>query len=512
MPQALLPHSLYQAFVVQSQARPNQTAWIEFTPSSLGSSEELATLRVTWQEILHRIHRMANWLQAQGLVAGDRVVNLGGNSLEWVVLDLACNAIGSIHAPIDPRRGEKDIRRCVEELEPKLVIGREGLLGNSIEGCDPSPRTLDEWLQEDRREQTATILWTSGTSSSPKGVMLSNSNLLSNAMAKLDAMPQYSSDLRLNLLPFSHAYARTCELTAWILTGGVLSSVGSSKDFLEVARRVRPTLINAVPSLYQVWIEAWESQQGGRYGERNSLIDFFGGRIRQFASGGAAIQSRLRDRFRGQGLDIFQGYGLTEASPVVCSNRSQQGDKEALLEGVGVPVQGVECCVDHQGQLLVRGPGVMQGYWKNPEATAQRIQDGWLLTGDTLASMNLSEAAFHISGRIDDMQVLSNGTKFAPLPLESKVEQIAQIQKAVLIGGDRSNPLLVVQFMEGENVDSKELLRQVADVLQDEPHHLHPKEVVVSKEPWTSENGLRLWKGGINRREIERRFGAIEEK
>ena len=508
----MLPHSLYHAVVAQVRERPNQTAWVEpshVRPVGDGLS---GTHGVTWQELLDRIHRLATWLLKQGLERGDRVVNLGGNSLGWIVVDLACNAIGCIHAPIDARRGEKDIRWCIEELAPTLVIGREGLEVDLSALPDPSTRQRDEWLEEDRREDTATILWTSGTSSSPKGVMLSNVNLLSNALAKLDAMPQSATDLRLNLLPFSHAYARTCELTAWILTGGVLGSVESSKDFLQAARRVRPTLINAVPSLYQVWIDTWESQRKEQRGEGVTLADFFGGRIRQFASGGAAIQSRLRDRFREGGLDIFQGYGLTEASPVVCSNRAGRGGEQAVLDGVGVPVQGVQCRVDDQGQLLVRGPGVMQGYWNDPIATAKRIQDGWLLTGDTLATTGLPESAFHISGRIDDVQVLSNWMKFSPLPLESKVERIAQIQKAVLIGGDRSNPLLVVQFAEGVGVALNELLRQVANELRDEPHHLHPKKVIVSKETWTTENGLRTWKGGINRREIERRYGGIEEK
>lgn len=508
----MLPHSLYHAVVAQTQSRPNQTAWVEPSHVRLVDDGFEGAQCVTWQELLHRVHRLATWLLAQGLVPGDRVVNLGGNSLGWIVVDLACNAIGCIHAPIDARRGEKDIRWCIEELAPKLVVGREGLEVDFTVLPDPSERLQDEWLEEDRREDTATILWTSGTSSSPKGVMLSNVNLISNALAKLDAMPQSASDLRLNLLPFSHAYARTCELTVWILTGGVLGSIGSSKDFLQAARRIRPTLINAVPSLYQGWIEAWERQRQQQRGEGVSLAEFFGGRIRQFASGGAAIQSRLRDRFREHGLDIFQGYGLTEASPVVCSNRARRGGEQAVLDGVGVPVQGVQCRVDHQGQLLVRGPGVMQGYWQDPIATQERIQDGWLLTGDTLATTGLSEAAFHISGRIDDLQVLSNGMKFAPLPLESKVERIAQIQKAVLIGGDRSNPLLVVQFAAGAGVELNELLRQVANELQDEPHHLHPKKVIVSQEAWTTENGLRTWKGGINRREIERRYGGIEEK
>ncbi len=561
-----MPNSLYQAFVDQVRQQPAAVAWLELehslTPATNGDhntahgdyntahcDRNTAPLlrRISWESILEQVNRLAYWFEQQAIRPGDRIVNLGVNSLDWVVVDLACQAIGCIHAPIDHRRGAKDLQLCIAKLEPSMVLKnpRDELM--EVGSKEPPISVQDRWLCANRLGETATILWTSGTSSQPKGVMLSHSNLISNAEAKLDAMPQYASDLRLNLLPFSHAYARTCELTTWILSGSTLCTAGTSKDFIKIAQAIRPTLINAVPSLYHNWLEAWNSQAsridrasradhasvmpsgGNAVSETQSdrceraldtLNGFLGGNIRQLASGGAAIPKKLRDQFGAQGLFIYQGYGLTEASPVVCSNRAVGFDGKPILEGVGPPVRGVQCRIEQDGQLAVRGPGVMQGYWRDEKATSERIQGGWLMTGDSIETARLleptlqesslfdSNSALHISGRIDDLQVLSNGTKFAPLPLESKIERIEAIEKSVLIGGDRPRPLLVVQLVPGAKVSRVELLDRVAGELADEPHHLRPVELVISNEPWTAENGLKHWKGAVNRREIERKYAG----
>lgn len=554
-----MPNSLYQAFVDQVRQQPAAVAWIELEQSlapvangdryTAHGDHNTAPLlrRISWESILEQVNRLAYWFEQQAIRPGDRIVNLGVNSLDWVVVDLACQAIGCIHAPIDHRRGAKDLQLCIATLEPSMVLNNPRDEMMEVGSTEPPITVQDRWLNANRLEETATILWTSGTSSQPKGVMLSHSNLISNAEAKLDAMPQYASDLRLNLLPFSHAYARTCELTTWILSGGTLCTAGTSKDFIKIAQAIRPTLINAVPSLYHNWLEAWNSQasrvdiashvdrasvmrSGGnavsetqsdrRERALDTLNGFLGGNIRQLASGGAAIPKKLRDQFGAQGLFIYQGYGLTEASPVVCSNRAVGSDGKPILEGVGPPVRGVQCRIEQDGQLAVRGPGVMQGYWRDEKATSERIQGGWLMTGDSIETARLlepklqesalfdSNSALHISGRIDDLQVLSNGTKFAPLPLESKIERIEAIEKSVLIGGDRPRPLLVVQLVPGAKVSSFELLDRVAGELADEPHHLRPVELVISNEPWTTENGLKHWKGAVNRREIERKYAG----
>jgi long-chain acyl-CoA synthetase len=364
--------------------------------------------------------------------------------------------------------------------------------------------------------------------------MLSHNNLLSNGLAKLDAMPQTTSDIRLNLLPFAHGYARTCELTAWLLSRSAMACVASYQSnsastaptqalgevLGELAQIVRPTLINAVPSAFQHWLQLAQipSPQAESSG---SLKSFFGGHVRQFASGGAPIAEAIRTRFADESLPIFQGYGLTEASPVVCSNRAERIRNGTvmpeILEGVGPAVQGVQLRIDHEGRLSVRGPGVMQGYWRDEQATEARIVDGWLDTGD-IVSMQIAPPEepseqtsdltkpIRIAGRADDLQVLSNGYKFAPLELERKIEQIESIAQCVVVGGDRRAPLAILCLRPDANREKSELLTQIHQILAQEPEHLRTVQIVLSPEDWTIQNGLRHWKGGVNRVEIARKF------
>jgi long-chain acyl-CoA synthetase len=343
-------------------------------------------------------------------------------------------------------------------------------------------------------------------------------------------MPQTASDIRLNLLPFAHGYARTCELTAWLLSRSAMACVASYKSnspntaptraLGELAQIVRPTLINAVPSAFQHWLQLAQmpSPQAKSSG---TLQSFFGGHVRQFASGGAPIADAIRTRFAEESLPIFQGYGLTEASPVVCSNRAQcirNGTvMPEILDGVGPAVQGVQVRIDHEGRLSVRGPGVMQGYWRDEQATEARIVDGWLDTGD-IVSMKIAPPEepsgqtsdltkpIRIAGRADDVQVLSNGYKFAPLELERKIEQIESIAQCVVVGGDRRAPLAILCLRPDANREKSELLTQIHQILAHEPEHLRTVQIVLSPEDWTIQNGLRHWKGGVNRVEIARKF------
>lgn len=513
--------SLYDALDQTANELADQDAWI--VPQN-GS-----TRSIRWSELRQHVDRLARWLVSNGVKTQDRVVNTEPNSLRWATLDLACAAIGAIHAPIDPRWTDLQTANAIESLEPRAVFGVHHIpIAKALEQATvlPDAWQTSQWQDSVRTDQTANILWTSGTSTHPKGVMLSHGNLLSNAIAKLDAMPQSASDVRLNLLPFAHAYARTCELTTWLLSGGAMACVSShraistdnspTRALAELAQIVRPTLINAVPSAYQHWLQLADAQRSD--GEKvGTLKSFFGSRVRQFASGGAAIAESIRQRFAEESLPIFQGYGLTEASPVVCSNRAQCNRNGAIspeiLQGVGPPVQGVEVRLEHEGRLWVRGPGVMQGYWRDEQATQERICDGWLDTGDCV-SMNLDPSAgtsdatrtIRIAGRADDVQVLSNGYKFAPLELERKIEQIESVAHCVVVGTDRRQPLAILCLKPKANAQECELLTQIHRILADEPEHLRTVQIVLSPQDWTIQNGLRHWKGGVNRAEIARKF------
>lgn len=525
--------SLYEPLIQTANESGDQVAWI------IPKNGSIRTIR--WSELRLDVDRLACWLESNGVKPQDRVVNTEPNSLGWAILDLACAAIGAIHAPIDPRWSEQQKAQAIESLEPRAVFDTQQLpIATALEQATSMPKASQQlrWHEAVRTDQTANILWTSGTSARPKGVMLSHKNLLSNGLAKLDAMPQTASDIRLNLLPFAHGYARTCELTAWLLSRSAMACVASYKSnsaniaptralgevLGELAQIVRPTLINAVPSAFQHWLQLAQIQSP-RAKSSGTLKSFFGGHVRRFASGGAPIAEAIRTRFADESLPIFQGYGLTEASPVVCSNRAEcirnATVMPEILEGVGPAVQGVQLRIDHEGRLSVRGPGVMQGYWRDEQATEARIVDGWLDTGD-IVSMRIdppgesSEKSsgqtsditkpIRIAGRADDVQVLSNGYKFAPLELERKIEQIESIAQCVVVGGDRRVPLAILCLKPDANREKSELLGQIQQILAHEPKHLRTVQIVLSPEDWTIQNGLRHWKGGVNRLEIARKF------
>ena len=382
----------------------DQTAWIERTGAastepanelskgSISAHTQSSLKKWTWGDLRERTASTAIRLLQWGVEPQDRICNLGRNSLDWAILDLACSAINAIHVPIDARLGHASCQACIDRVEPKLLFVDEKSnltayscqqvlalqsLNNISKGA-----SLDQCCAAYHEDDVANILFTSGTTSAHKGVMLTHRNLVSNAMAKLDAMPQAADDHRLNFLPFSHAYARTCELSTWLLSQSSMEVVHGIDSVLAQANTAHPTLINGVPLFFERLHSLWEDPSNGcdHSASARSLGNILGPKIRRLASGGAPIRNVLRARFADAGLPVFQGYGLTEASPVVCSNRSSksigtnQWSSEILTE-VGPVVQGVQIKIDADTKLWVKGNGVMKGYWNDPSETQRRIVD-----------------------------------------------------------------------------------------------------------------------------------------
>jgi len=546
--------SIYHAFTENTARFPNATAWWERAladaPTTTSASppakapnstpyEALNPLSKTcwkprtWKELAEHVHRVAYWLIQTGIEPGDRVANLEVNGVDWASVDLACAAIGAIHAPLDRRLPVATLSETLRRLEPKCVLSTlplaettrstnpqtypsfrvtpSSLLRSLTDS--PSESMVTSWQQTPRDEETACILFTSGTSGLPKGVMLSHANLMSNAMAKLDAMPQSHEDLRLNFLPFAHAYARTCELSVWAIAGGSMASVHSMAEVFELSPTLQPTLINGVPAFYENLLQRWQTHDCTLL----ALQSMLGNKIRRLASGGAPLQAATRKAFSAVGLPIFQGYGMTEASPVVCSNREGKDGKTHMLDGVGPPVQHVEIRIDSESRLWVRGPGVMQGYWCDEPATHQRLRDGWLDTGDSAAlleSIPSTETVIHsppaslqIHGRLDDVQILSNGYKFSPEPIERKLREAGVCNRCILVGNGKRYPTLIVQLAsDTHKVQPEVLLHNARSATNQFPQYTQPRAVIITTDPWTVENGLLHWKGGARRETIEKRY------
>lgn len=438
---------------------PDRLAVIDCPPSGL-------VRRLRWGDLAPRVDRVVQHLLAAGFCRGDRLAHAAGNSLDAILLMLAALDLGLIEVPLDPLAPDADRQRLAASVGAKRC-------DLPSESSQPHPnsaglsRSLADFRYPPAADDAALILFTSGSSGTPKAVTLSHRNLASNAAAKLAALPQSASDVRLCLLPIWHAYARTCDLGTWLISGGTLAISLGWEGWQRLANRVRPTLINTVPSLAERIVDDADSTAGLS-------------RIRAIGCGGAALSAAAFAKLHHTGAAVIQGYGMTEASPVICSATPDN----ARPGVVGKPVAGCETRIDSDGRLSVRGPGVMLGYWDAQLQAAKASPDGWLDTGD-LIQIDPADGQFRILGRADDRITLANGRKAYPLPIEQRVAGIAGIRHAIVIGCGRHLELWIEidrpaedqSGRDGESGDIAYWEQRVRLALHDLPAWQQPRRV-----------------------------------
>jgi long-chain acyl-CoA synthetase len=413
------------------------------------------------------VRRVAAGLRTLGVNPGDRVVQFSENSYEWIVADLAIQMARAIHVPVHaPLAGEQVheqidhcLAKCVlvgdsrqytkltstaEPLTPDIkVIATERplqLAGPSRvttfaelrELVDPTAakRLEAEACEHLNPASIATILYTSGTTGTPKGVVLSHRNLLSNTMGTIEAFNLDVRELRVCFLPLSHIFARTCDLYTWIARGSRIALAESRETILLDCVRLRPTTLNGVPYFYQR-VHRYLVEQG-KADTPGSLRKALGGEIQLCCSGGAPLPDYLYDFFARHQIPLFQGYGLSESSPVITLNSFSANRRGT----VGKAIPGVEVRIADDGEVLARGPNIMTGYWNDPAATQQVIRSGWLHTGD-LGELD-TEGFLKITGRKKEIIVTAAGKKIAPAHLEGLLTEDPLIIQAVVIGDGRS--------------------------------------------------------------------------
>lgn len=489
------------------------------------------SMNYTWEELGKRVCRAVSLLENRGIASGDHVASWMPNGVEWIVLDMACSTIGAVHVATDFREPFDRAERLAEFADAKLLFVRPGTIPSSntklnlssvdrllddpsVDGPDVCEPTAEEFqvmvATSDAVAATdaAQMLFTSGTVNKPKGVLLSHNNLASNARAKLDAAPQTSDDVRLNVLPFSHAYARTCELSTWIIARGKLVITRSWREFVRVAPIVRPTLVNLVPHLAMRLADLISAD-----------CSSVGGRLRLLQVGGAALTDALWQKLDRRGLPPLQGYGLTETSPVVCSNRS--GSQRPGT--VGPPVSGVDIRVADDGELLVRGPNVMLGYWKNVEATRSVYSGDWLATGDLVARNG--DGSLRVLGRKDQQIVLSTGYKVNPSEVEDLLTSHPDIDQAVVLGtGMRGivalvySPISDVHFWPLAPVATSQLqsaspiLKAFEECVSGLPGHMVPHAVARLAQPFSRETQALTAKGTVKRAQVAQQYRGLVRK
>ncbi len=413
----------------------------------------------TWGQLAACVASMARTLRQQyGVQPQDRVAQVAENSPQWIVLDLAVLSLGAIHVPMHATLAGYQFQQQIDDCRPRLVVlsgehqweklratevpRRYPLASHSpcpepvksLASQEPtvSPEEALEFLQQAAGEvepqDLATILYTSGTTGEPKGVMLSHGNLASNALATVQVFEHHPGDVRLCWLPLSHIFARTCDLYTWVVSPGVELALAQSRDTLVAdMAEVRPTLMNGVPYFFEKVMREVKDHP-------EVLPQVFGGRLRACCSGGAALPEHVARFYLQHGICLIQGYGLTETSPVATVCLDPQRAPSA-----GKPVPGTEIKIAEDGEILIRGPLVMKGYWNRPQATAEAIRDGWFHTGD-VGHLD-PEGYLFITGRKKEIIVTSAGKNVAPALIEGLLTQDPLIEQAIVIGDDR--PFLV---------------------------------------------------------------------
>jgi long-chain acyl-CoA synthetase len=533
----------------------------------------------TWTSVAEAAAQVRAALERERVAPGERVAIMSRNCREWVCFDQGALGSGLVVVPIfsDDRPDNAAYILNDSEVRVLLVEGADqvaklGQIADKIPGVKrivcvkPVPAAKDArvvawsgWLGQAADappvaaidgNALATIVYTSGTTGKPKGVMLSHQNMLQDAAAGLKAYEIFPDDVFLSFLPLSHMLERTVGYYLTMLSGSTVAFARSIAQLGEDLKSVRPTIMVSVPRVFEklhaqinatlvgvsrnkrwlfetAWQVGWNrfEWRQGRGPWRLSflawplleslvakkLLERFGGRLRLCISGGAALNPHIAQTFIGLGLPICQGYGLTEASPVVSVNLLARNDPSSI----GIALPGVEVMLGENSALLVKGPIVMQGYWKNPAATEKvLLPGGWLDTGD---QASIRDGVIHITGRLKDIIVLGNGEKVPPVDMELAIQLDSLFDQAMVIGeGKPFLAALVVlnasQAARAGAMDEKALSARIAAQLKDFPGYAQIRKVAVIDEPWTVDNGMLTPTLKLKRAQIlERQKTQVEE-
>lgn len=426
-----------------------------------------------------------------------------------------------------------------DPLAPAPDDGFAVLLDAWLDAAGPSAATVSVDPHD-----LATIVYTAGTTGPPKGVMLSHRNLISACAAVPDRVPTSPDDVFISYLPIAHVFERTVGYYLPMMAGSVIAYARSVDDLLEDLQVARPTVFLGVPRIYERVVAAVEAKAGasavgrkllektlalgwerfkaaqGR-GPKPSLShrlvwpllarlickpvhDRLGGRVRVAVSGGAPLADSIARFLISLGLPLIQGYGMTETSAPVCTNALEDN----VVGSLGTPLDDIGMRISEEGELLVRGPGVMQGYWKDKAKTRAALEpDGWLHTGDRA---ELREGRVYFTGRLKEIIVLSTGEKVAPHRLEAALTIDPLIEQAMVVGDSRPCLLAVLVLNREEwaelaaetGLDPADpaslaaplaldhVLASVTERTRAFPDYARIRKVLLTLTPWTIDNGL----------------------
>ena len=528
---------------------------------------------LTWNDMSKQVKLWHAAFRHEGLSKGDRVAIMMGNCPDWVVFDQAAYSLGLVVVPVYTNDRAENIRYILENANVKIFFIEdpsrcEGLLNVDATSDlkdllrvvtyhdiskykNPLLAQVRDWLPsyaetinriDIEPDDLATIVYTSGTTGRPKGVMLSHNNIFSNAHAAAIFEHFDSEDVFLSFLPLSHMFERTAGYYMPMIIGAQVSYARSIEKLAEDLITIKPTILVTVPRIFERvynkihdqlklkspiaqglfnlavkigWHRFLLEQKREKWHPKlllwpvlnklvaGKILAKLGGNLQLAVSGGAPLSPEIAKTFIGLGLTISQGYGLTETSPVVSTNKLKNNDPFSVGQVMG----NVEVKLGENDELLIKGPTVMLGYWENEEATNDVIDsDGWFHSGD---KAKIENNHIYITGRIKEIIVMSNGEKVPPADIELAIGSDSLFEQVIVIGEAKPFLTAIITIEEeswknlakelgvSENISSLEseevksaILERINNQLIDFPGYAKIIRAHIVLQPWDIEGGL----------------------
>lgn len=552
---------------------------------------------LSYAQLMVRVMEWRRAYAAMNLERGTRIGILMPNSIDQACADQAALANGLVPVPLHAIDTPGASAFILSDSRAKVLVTNKLTRWKQIKAAGGDlqdltaviitedevddetgmVRGLSEWLaagthvvelpEGPKEDDLAGIVYTSGTTGRPKGVMLTHGNIVSNVKATLECVFPQVGDIFLSFLPLSHTFERTAGYYLALATGCTIAYNRSVLLLADDLKTIRPTVIISVPRVYERifarvhdklkksrpaarYLFDWAVEIGWRdFCRRNhlpvehtgrawldglmrplvrkvssTLLDQFGGRLRIAISGGAALSSKVARTFCGLGLPIIQGYGMTEASPIIAGNNRTLNQPNT----VGKPFNNVEVRLGEGDEIQIKGPSITRGYWNRPDATADAFtEDGWFRTGDVGGFNELG--LLSIKGRIKEIIVTSTGEKVPPADLEAAIETDPLFSQCYVIGENRPylslitvvNPDEWASFAKSCGVDPADpasldnpsvktaALKRAKTAAGEFPHYALPRAVVLTQEPWTIENGLITPTLKLKRGPLSKKFANV---
>jgi long-subunit acyl-CoA synthetase (AMP-forming) len=498
----------------------------------------------TYAQALDQSRRMASALLGLGLEPGDKIAILAKNSAEWVLADLAIAMAGLVSVPIYPTASADNIAYIIGHSEARAIL--VGKLDEPEAIAKAIPRSLPSvalpyptvacqhrWqdlvdsaepiadLYRPKAEEPMTILYTSGSTGKPKGVVISYGAYVYGCNAALAKVGLSAGDRMLSYLPLAHVTERMALVGPSIYAGTKIYFVDSLETFQHDLKVARPTAFGSVPRLwvkFQAGVHAKIAPAKlrlllaipivGRLIARKIRRELGFGYCQRFASGTAPISPHTLTWYRKLGINIGEGWGMSETSGLSCGNIPFEARR---LGTIGTPVDGTEIRISDTGEVLIRSPGLFTEYYKQPELTAESFSDdGFFHTGDK-GEWDEELGGFRITGRVKDIFKSAKGKYVVPVPIESRLSANPLLEQVCVIGSGLPAPVAVIVLSEAaKHLPKDTIIDSLEATLVDTNAHLESHErlsnMLVVNDEWTTENGLLTPTLKVKRDQIEARY------